>query len=253
MAERKKTAIVTGSGKGIGLAIAKQLLSEGMQVVLNDIDPALLQQVVHALQAEGHTCMAVKGDSSDPAVIRHMVQTAVHSYGGLDVVVANAGVTLFGDFLTYSPDDFHRVMQVNLTGTFFLVQAAVRQMKEQGTGGSVLMVSSVTGHQAHKHLAAYSMSKAAIEMLAKNLVVEISGYGITINAIAPGATLTERTTEDASYERTWSSLTPSGRPCTVVDIAHAAAFLVSPQARQINGQSLIIDGGWTCTSPGPAS
>ena len=113
------------------------------------------------------------------------------------------------------------------------------------------MTSSVTGHQAHKNLAAYGMSKAAIEMLAKNLVIELSQYGININTIAPGATITERTLEDPDYMNTWSRITPMGRPATVTDIANAAMFLVSDEAHHINGQSLIVDGGWTCVSPSP--
>jgi NAD(P)-dependent dehydrogenase (short-subunit alcohol dehydrogenase family) len=112
-------------------------------------------------------------------------------------------------------------------------------------------MSSVTGHQAHKDLAVYSMTKAALEMLAKNLVSEIAAYSINVNAIAPGATITERTANDPGYEKTWSRITPLGRPAYPSDIANAALFLVSSKARHITGQTLIIDGGWTCMSPSP--
>jgi NAD(P)-dependent dehydrogenase (short-subunit alcohol dehydrogenase family) len=132
-----------------------------------------------------------------------------------------------------------------------LAQAATRQMIRQGKGGSLLFMSSVVGHQAHRGLAAYAMTKAAIEMLAKNLVIEVSGYGINVNAIAPGATLTERTLEDANYQAIWSEITPMRRPATVADIAATALFLVSDAARHITGQSLIIDGGWTSVSQNP--
>jgi NAD(P)-dependent dehydrogenase (short-subunit alcohol dehydrogenase family) len=142
-------------------------------------------------------------------------------------------------------------MQVNLGGTFFLAQAAANQMKKQTEGGSLLFTSSVTGHQAHKDLAAYGMSKAALEMLAKNLVIELSQYKINVNTIAPGATLTERTLSDPEYFATWSRITPIGRPADVSDIANAALFLVSNKARHITGQSLIVDGGWTSISPSP--
>jgi NAD(P)-dependent dehydrogenase (short-subunit alcohol dehydrogenase family) len=142
-------------------------------------------------------------------------------------------------------------MDLNLGGTFFLAQCASNQMIRQGRGGSLLFTSSVVGHQAHRGLAAYAMTKAAIEMLAKNLVVELSAAGINVNAIAPGATLTERTVADADYEKTWSGITPMGRPATVQDIAHAALFLVSDEARHITGQSLVIDGGWTSVSTNP--
>lgn len=142
-------------------------------------------------------------------------------------------------------------MQVNLGGTFFLAQAAANQMKKQGSGGALLFTSSVTGHQAHKDLAAYSMSKAALEMLAKNLVIELSQFKINVNTIAPGATLTERTLDDPEYAETWRRLTPIGKAASVNDIAHAALFLVSEKARHITGQTLIIDGGWTSISPSP--
>lgn len=115
----------------------------------------------------------------------------------------------------------------------------------------MLFMSSVTGHQAHKDLAAYAMSKAAIEMLARNLVIELSQFKINVNTIAPGATLTERTTNEPEYENIWSKLTPMGRPSHVADIAAAALFLVSDAAKQITGQTLVIDGGWSSISPNP--
>jgi 3-oxoacyl-[acyl-carrier protein] reductase len=95
------------------------------------------------------------------------------------------------------------------------------------------------------------MTKAALEMLAKSLVVELSPHGITINSVAPGATMTERTAEDPEYNQTWSRITPMGRPATVQDIAHAALFLVSPLAGHVTGQALVVDGGWTSVSPSP--
>ena len=252
MSFSNKVAIVTGAGQGIGFEICRQLSRGGAQVLLNDIDAQLAERAAQQINGETPgSCTAVTGDSGDPIFIGEMVRQAVAMKGKLDIVVANAGITLFGDFFSYAPEAFARVMQVNLAGTFFLAQAAANQMKQQGSGGSLLFTSSVTGQQAHKDLAAYSMSKAALQMLAKNLVIEVSKYGINVNTIAPGATLTERTTGDAEYATTWSRLTPMGRPASVLDIAHAALFLVSEKARHITGQSLVVDGGWTCISPSP--
>ena len=172
-------------------------------------------------------------------------------FGKVTIMIANAGITTFGDFLTYTPAALQQVMDLNLRGSFFFAQAVSRQIIKQKTGGSLLFMSSVTGHQAHKNLAAYGMTKAALEMLAKNLVIEVSSYGITVNAIAPGATLTERTAEDPDYEKTWSDITPLGRPANPTDIAYTAVFLVSDKARHITGQTIIIDGGWTSVSPSP--
>ncbi len=247
-----KTAIVTGAGQGIGFEICRQLAKEGANVILNDLDQTLAEKAGELIRKEtGGKCMALAGDSSDIVFIQKMVDEAIALSGQLDIVIANAGITLFGDFFTYKPESFFRVMQVNLGGTFFLAQAAANQMKNQAGGGSLLFTSSVTGHQAHKDLAAYGMSKAALEMLAKNLVIELSGYNINVNTIAPGATLTERTTEDKEYSRIWSSITPMGRPASVADIANTALFLVSDKAKHITGQTLIVDGGWTCISPSP--
>ena len=247
-----KVAIVTGAGQGIGLEICRQLVQEGAQVILNDVDAALAEQAAADIKRQlGREVIPLAGDSGDVAFIRRLVETAVSRFGSLDIVMANAGITLFGDFFTYTPEAFARVMQVNLGGTFFLAQAAANQMKQQAAGGSLLFTSSVTGHQAHKNLAAYGMSKAALEMLAKNLVIELSPHHINVNTIAPGATLTERTLDDPGYEATWARLTPMGRAASVADIAHAALFLMSDQARHITGQSLVVDGGWTSISPSP--
>jgi glucose 1-dehydrogenase len=248
---KNKTAIVTGAGQGIGLEISRQLVAAGANVILNDIDEDLCRSGAMNIDASGKSCVAFPGDSSNKDLIQQMIDESVKRFLQLNIVVANAGITLFGDFFTYSEEAFYRVLQVNLGGTFFLAQAAANQMKKQGSGGSMLFTSSVTGHQAHQQLAAYGMTKAAIEMLAKNLVSEVSSLGINVNTIAPGATQTERTLKDPEYVKTWSRITPMGRPASVTEIAHAALFLVSDEARHITGQSLVIDGGWTSMSPSP--
>ncbi len=248
---RDKVAIVTGAGQGIGFEMCRELAKKGARVILNDIESNLAEEAVSKIVKEGGNAISFAGDASDPSFIRSMVSKTVNDFGSLDIAIANAGITLFGDFFSYSPEAFSRVMQVNLAGTFFLAQSASSQMKLQSKGGSILFTSSVTGHQAHKDLAAYGMSKAAVEMLARNLVIELSGFNININSIAPGATLTERTLNDPTYEETWSRLTPIGRPATTLDISNAALFLVSEEARHITGHCLVIDGGWSCISPSP--
>ena len=246
-----QVAIVTGAGQGIGFEICRQLALQGAAVLLNDIDETLTNAASEKIKAEGVNCIGVVGDASDIGFINEMVEQAVNNFGKLTIAIANAGITLFADFFDYTPDAFNKVMQLNLGGSFFLAQTAAKQMKQQGTGGSILFMSSVVGHQAHKNLAAYAITKAGLEMLAKNLVIELSPYNINVNAIAPGATLTERTLEDKEYTNTWSRITPLGKPASTNDIANAALFLVSPNSRHITGQSLIIDGGWTSVSPSP--
>lgn len=246
-----QVAIVTGAGVGIGFEIARQLAENGVKVILNDIDRDLAEKACQKISKEGGICKAFAGDVSQMAIIQGIVKFSVESFGRLDILVANAGITTFGDFWEYQPASMQHLLQVNLFGTFFLTQAATKQMVSQGNGGSVLLTSSVTAHAAHKNLAAYGMTKAAIDQLAKNLIVDLAPHGININTIVPGATLTERTLEDGEYISTWSRITPSGRPATIVDIAHAALFLVSPLSRQIMGQNVVIDGGWTSVGVSP--
>lgn len=243
-----QTAIITGAGQGIGLRIAQMLHNAGANILLNDLDASLCKEAAAKI---GERCLEMPGDAGDPTFIEQMIKKAVNSFGSLNIAIANAGITLFGSFSDYPVADFDRVMNVNLRGTFYLAQMASNQMIQQKTGGSVLFTSSVTGHQAHKNLAAYSMTKAGVEMLAKNLVSEIAEHGINVNCIAPGATLTERTLQDPEYLSTWTKLTPMKKPGTVDDVANAAVFLVSEQARHITGQSLVIDGGWSAMSPSP--
>ncbi len=247
----QQVAIVTGAGQGIGFEICRQLALSGARIVLNDIDPALAEKACADIIQSGGVCVPLPGDAADLTFIQQLVDTAVERFGRLDIAIANAGITLFGDFFNYKPETLQRVMNLNLAGSFFLTQAAAKQIRQQESGGSILLMSSVTGHQAHKDLAAYGMTKAGLEMLAKTLVVELSPYKISINAIAPGATRTERTIEDQSYEATWSRITPMGRPADVNDIAQAAIFLVSKNARHITGQSLVVDGGWSSVSLQP--
>lgn len=246
-----QVAIVTGAGQGIGYEICRQLAMQGAQVVLNDLEESLAIEASKMITHEKGVCIPVAGDVSDVSFLQYLVDHTVKRFGKLDIAVANAGITLFGDFLDYDADDFNKVVSVNLGGTFFLAQAAARQMKNQGNGGKLLFMSSVTGVQAHKNLAAYGMTKAGIQMLAKNLVIELSEYKITVNALAPGATLTSRTVADKDYEKIWANLTPIGRAASIEDIANAACFLVSSQANHITGQTIVIDGGWTSISPSP--
>ncbi|MAS33391.1 MAG: short-chain dehydrogenase [Anaerolineaceae bacterium] len=248
-----QAAVITGAGEGIGYAIARQLALQGASVLLNDIDVALAEKAASEISAEGGICQAFGGDASDIETIRRMVQTAVTSYGRLDMAVANAGLTFYGDFFEFKPENFERLVNLNLRGSYFLAQAAARQMRLQGDGGRIILMSSVTGHQAVPYLAAYGMTKAALEMLAKTLVLELSPHQITINAVAPGATLTPRNVaDDPDFVANWASRIPTQQIVMPDDIAHAALFLLSKQAGQITGQTVVVDGGWTAISPTPS-
>ena len=245
--------IVTGAGEGIGYEVARQFCAEGANVLLNDILPERAKAAAESIAAEtGARCLAMPGDVADVVTMRSMVTKAVDEFGKLDVCVCNAGLTSWGDFFDYRPEDFERVVSVNLRGTYFLAQAAARQFRAQGSGGRIVLMSSVTGHQAVPYLSAYGMTKAALEMLARNLVLELSPHGITINCVAPGAVITPRNlNDDPHYEATWSALTPVGQAIQVEDIANAVLFLASPASSRITGQAIVVDGGWSATSPIP--
>lgn len=249
---KNKVAIVTGAGVGIGYEIAQQLASNGASVMLNDVDSHAANDAADRICREGGVCQPFAGDVADVAQLRTLVQTTVESFGRLDMAVANSGLTLYGDFFSYNPEDFDRVMAVNLRGSYFFAQAAAQQFRAQGSGGSILLMSSVTGRQAIRYLTAYGMSKAALQMMAKSLVLELSPYQIRINTVVPGAVLTPRNLQDdPDYEVNWARVTPMRKPATAEDIAHAALFLLSPQAGHITGQSLVVDGGWSSTSATP--
>ena len=167
--------------------------------------------------------------------------------------MANAGLTNFGEFLTYTPEAFDRLMAVNLRGSYFTAQFAARIMIDRKIPGRILLMSSVTGGQAFLNLGAYGVTKAGIRHMAKVLALELGKYDITVNAISPGLTLTERTLQDDPECRgELGGGHTDGRAGHVEDIAAAALFLASPEARHISGQTLEVDGGWTTVSAVPS-
>jgi NAD(P)-dependent dehydrogenase (short-subunit alcohol dehydrogenase family) len=247
-----QVAIITGAGEGIGYEIARQLALKGASVILNDINAERAQQAAAQISAEGGTCIGTGGDVADVNEVRGLVKLAVEKFGRVDIAVANAGISFYDDFFEVTPEDFNRVVATNLGGTFFLAQAAAQQMRAQGSGGRILFMSSVLGSQAAREAVVYGMTKRGIEMLTRGLGVTLAPYKITVNALAPGATVTPRTLrDDPQYEPHWEAVTPTGHPAYPADIARAALFFLSPETSQITGQTLLVDGGWTITSPLP--
>ncbi len=244
---QNKVAIVTGAGTGIGYAIAERLLSQGVHVVLNDIDD---EQGERSLQALGENskgkCLFFGGDAGSMKVIDALVEFTLSNFNRIDFVIPNAGMTLFGDFFEFTEENFQRVVNLNLQGAFFLVQKTVPLMKAQNEGGRIVLMSSITGIKSYPNLTAYSMTKAALRMMARNLVLALAPHEITINVIAPGATLTERTElEEPDYAGAWAKLVPRGVVGKPIDIANTCLFLLSKEAAHINGQTVVVDGGWT--------
>ena len=248
----EQVAIITGAGEGIGYEIARQLALQGASVILNDIDAERAQQAATQINTEGGRCIGASGDVASVDAVNALVKLAITEFGRLDITVANAGISFYDDFFDVTREDFDRVLSINLGGTFFLAQAAAREMRAQGSGGRILFMSSVLGNQAAPKAMVYAMTKRGIEMLARSLGVALAPYKITVNALAPGATVTPRTLrDDPDYEPHWQAVTPTGRPAYPEDIAKAALFFLSPESTHITGQTLLVDGGWTLTSPLP--
>ena len=248
-----KVALVTGAGTSIGFEMAAQLAQAGAAVLINDRDGALAEQAAGRVRAAGGQAEGFGGDVASVATCRAMVERCVERFGRLDIALCNAGITSFGGFLDFTEAAFDAVVGVNLKGTYFTAQAAARQMVQQGTGGRIIITSSVTGNQAVPSLATYGMTKGGLQMLARALVLELAPHGITVNAVAPGAIVNERNLrDDPQYAEHWAGVVPLGRPGYPADIAAAAVFLASDEAGYINGQTLIVDGGWTAYSPTPA-
>jgi glucose 1-dehydrogenase len=249
-----KNVFVTGAGQGIGYGLCRAFAEQGAFVALNDYDAELARSAAEQINREigAARVMPFPGDVADVTALTAAINAFADAHGGLDVMIANAGVTRYLPFLDATPDAFERIVSVNLRGTYFTAQAAAKRMIAASKPGRILLTSSIVGQVAFPNFSIYGMTKAAIQMLAKSLALELGAYGITVNAITPGATLTERVVrEDPHYERNWSQVTITGRVGYVDDVVAAALFLASPAARQINGHNLVIDGGWSLRSPLP--
>jgi glucose 1-dehydrogenase len=248
---QNKVVLVTGAATGIGYGICRAFAKEGATVILNDLDDALAKNAAqtiareHTLRVEAYTC-----DGADLSAVQMMINYIVTTHGKLDILVANAGITAFGDFLWLTPNTFDRMMNLNVRGSYFIAQYAAKAMIEKRVAGRIILMSSNMGHATNPKLSAYAVSKAAIRMMAKALAFELGEYGITVNALAPGATLTERTRlEHPDYAGAWAELLATKRIASVDDIASATLFLASDETKQITGETLNVDGGWASYGP----
>jgi NAD(P)-dependent dehydrogenase (short-subunit alcohol dehydrogenase family) len=243
-----KTAIVTGAGRGIGKAIAKALAAARARVVVNDVDEAAATEVCREIEAGGGTARPVKADVRVSDEVARMVQTAIRDMGGIHVLVNNAGIVLRKPAEEILEEEWDRVIQVNLKGTFLCAQAAAKAMIAAGKGGKIINISSVMGAVALPPRAAYCASKGGIINLTRDLAAEWAQYGIAVNGIAPGWTVTEMTQGYFSQEpvrRFLLERIPLNRLGKPEDMAHMTVFLASDYADYITGQTICVDGGWT--------
>ncbi|MEU2269834.1 SDR family NAD(P)-dependent oxidoreductase [Streptomyces olindensis] len=252
------TAVVTGSSRGIGLAIARTLLAQGASVLVNGYDEAETAAALKGLreqypQAVGERprIAALAGDVTDADLARGLVAEAVHVFGHLDHLVCNAGIDIIKPAVEYTPEEWDRILTVNLRGAFQPAQAAARHWIAQGSGGSVTMTSSIAGAVGIPTLAPYAASKGGINQLVRTLAAEWAEHHIRVNAVAPGyvANIMDSVTahDDPASDRRINVFTPLGRRAAVEEIAAPYAFLASPAAAYVTGSVLAVDGGYTAT------
>ena len=235
-----KVALIIGSARGIGRGIAERFKEEGALIVLADSEAETGAATAAALGAP-FICV----DVSQKAAVDAAVALALSRYGRLDIIVQNAGIYPWQLLENTTPEDWDRVMSVNLKGCFLAARAALDPMRQQG-GGKILFTSSITGPHVtspgHGH---YSATKAGINGLIRAAALEFSGYGITVNGVEPGNILTEaiQLHRSPDFIRSMEEAIPLGRLGSVRDVANAFVFLASTEADYITGTTIIVDGG----------
>ncbi len=245
-----RTAIVTGSARGIGRAIAERLLSDGLRVVVSNLDAAAARSTAEELAGIGPT-IALPCDVTRKAEVLALVAAAERAFGGVDVLVNNAGIATPAPFLDIDEELFDRVVAVNLKGVFLCAQAAARVMAKRvvngGLAGCIVNIASVQARIAGPEFVPYAASKAGVAQMTTAMAMALAPHGIRVNAVAPGSIATEMLRAVLTPEARDAVLarTPLGRIGEASEIAAAVAFLASDQASYVTGQTLYVDGGRT--------
>jgi len=249
MSLQGKNALVTGSSKGIGRAIAVRLAQEGANVVVNyNSDPKGANEAVADIMALGVNGVAVQADLGSVASVQSLLAQSVAALGSLDILVNNAGIETRAPFWEVTEADFDKVLSVNLKGVFFATQAMVNHLRATTRHGRIVNISSVHEELPFPNFAAYCASKGGLKMLTRNLAVELGPLGIAINSIAPGAIETPINTKllnDPVKLQALVSQIPVGRLGKPDDVAGLDAFLASDQAAYVTGSTFFVDGGLT--------
>ncbi|EJC97510.1 NAD-binding protein [Fomitiporia mediterranea MF3/22] len=249
-----KIAIVTGGAQGIGYAIVHRLADDGFDVAINDIPTKRkeLDTVTEEVRKKGRRAIAVPGDVSSESDVVALVETTVYELGGVDVMVANAGIILAGEFLELPVEKLDATLAVNVRGVFLCLKHAALQMVKQGRSGRLIAASSVMGKQGGPQISAYSASKFAVRGLIQSASIDLRKYGITANAYAPGVIRSAMIVNMQLFQAkgfleaqaTADEVSSASRPFAEPEIvASLVSYLAKPESYFVNGQSIIVDGG----------
>lgn len=239
-----KTAVITGSGRGIGKAVALKLAGYGANIVINDIPSSnYADDTCEEIKSLGVDSIVVKGDVRNYADVENLMKTTIEKFGKIDILINNAGVTRDGLLMRMSEEDWDLVLDINLKGAFNCIKAAARPMSK-ARGGVIVNISSVVGVMGNAGQVNYSASKAGLIGVTKSVAKELSSRNIRCNAVAPGfiqSDMTDKLPDD--IKKKYLDGIPLSRFGTTEDIADTVAFLVSDMSRYITGQVINVDGG----------
>lgn len=246
-----RAALLAGAGAGIGRACGRALVEAGARVACADVDASAAEQLAAELVAEGGDAFAIEADLRNRAEVERAVATTAERFDGVDVLVDVIGEARWNRVLELTDADWDESFDLVLRHAFLLAQLAGRRMRDQGRGGAIVMVSSVSGLHAAPLHAAYGAAKAGMIALVQTLAVELAAFGIRVNAVAPGSVRTPRVLAMLTPERQRESgkSIPLGRMAEPDDIASAVTFLASSLAGYVTGQTLVVDGGATAQFP----
>ncbi|MAS09298.1 SDR family oxidoreductase [Endozoicomonas sp. G2_2] len=243
-----KVAVITGSSRGIGKAIAEQMAAAGAKVVISSRKPEACEPVAEELRKAGYEAMAIACHVGKKDDLQNLVDKTKQAYGQIDVLVCNAATNpVYGTTAELSDEAWDKIMETNVRGTFWLCNMVLPDMAAQG-GGNVIVLSSIAGLRGNTVIGAYGVSKAAEAALVRNLAVEWGPKNIRVNAIAPGLVRTDfakALVEDPKRLEQAEQRTPVRRIGEPVDIAGVAMFLATPASAYVTGQTLVADGGET--------
>ncbi len=250
---RGRVAIVSGASKGVGQGVALALAEAGASVTVNYHRDAIgAQETVAKIGRLGAEAIAIQADVADRHAVEEMVADTAERFGMVDIAVANAGVTIWQDFLSMDDVTWATTIDTNLRGTFLLCQAVARWMVTHQRRGQLITMGSGAAKVAFPGAAAYNASKGGIALLTQAMAVELGPYGITVNCVAPGAIEIARTRlEDPRYAETWGAVTPLRRVGLPEDVGRVCVWLASTAAEFVTGQVIWVDGGLFVQGPWP--